>query len=127
MARDSCLARITAGVAVGGAIGGAVGAVYGTYEAVRYKQNCTGLYTLFDTVNSPVSVHMQVLRRAIHKEDTDEDALSRVIVTRAEKDLKEIKELYLKRNNVSLDQAVAADTHGEYKEFLLTLLGNEKN
>nr|XP_034923445.1 uncharacterized mitochondrial protein AtMg00810-like [Populus alba] len=91
------------------------------------KQNCTGLYTLFDTVNSPVSVHMQVLRRAIHKEDTDEDALSRVIVTRAEKDLKEIKELYLKRNNVSLDQAVAADTHGEYKEFLLTLLGNEKN
>jgi hypothetical protein len=25
MARDSCLARITAGVAVGGAIGGAVG------------------------------------------------------------------------------------------------------
>ncbi|KAB5520571.1 hypothetical protein DKX38_024890 [Salix brachista] len=34
MARDSCLARITAGVAVGGAIGGAVGAVYGTYEAV---------------------------------------------------------------------------------------------
>ncbi|KAJ6964817.1 annexin-like protein RJ4 [Populus alba x Populus x berolinensis] len=70
---------------------------------------------------------MQVLRRAIHKEDTDEDALSRVIVTRAEKDLKEIKELYLKRNNVSLEQAVAADTHGEYKEFLLTLLGNEKN
>jgi len=25
MARDSCLARVTAGVAVGGAIGGAVG------------------------------------------------------------------------------------------------------
>lgn len=67
------------------------------------------------------------MRRAVHIEDTDEDALSRVIVTRAEKDLKEIKELYLKRNNVSLDQAVAADTDGEYKEFLLTLLGNEKN
>ena len=27
MARDSCLARITAGVAVGGAIGGAVGKI----------------------------------------------------------------------------------------------------
>ncbi|OMP00908.1 Reactive oxygen species modulator 1 [Corchorus capsularis] len=37
MARDSCLSRITAGVAVGGAVGGAVGAVYGTYEAIRYK------------------------------------------------------------------------------------------
>ncbi|KAJ0027304.1 hypothetical protein Pint_36588 [Pistacia integerrima] len=37
MARDSCLARVGAGVAVGGAVGGAVGAVYGTYEAIRYK------------------------------------------------------------------------------------------
>ncbi|KAH0712708.1 hypothetical protein KY285_008231 [Solanum tuberosum] len=37
MARDSCLARVTAGVAIGGAVGGAVGAVYGTYEAVRFK------------------------------------------------------------------------------------------
>ncbi|GAB2287073.1 hypothetical protein Dimus_021458 [Dionaea muscipula] len=35
--RDSCLARVTAGVALGGAIGGAVGAVFGTYEAIKYK------------------------------------------------------------------------------------------
>ncbi|KAI9114733.1 hypothetical protein K1719_014431 [Acacia pycnantha] len=37
MAKDSCLARVAAGIAVGGAVGGAVGAVYGTYEAIRYK------------------------------------------------------------------------------------------
>ncbi|KAI4305934.1 hypothetical protein L6164_029260 [Bauhinia variegata] len=37
MARDSCLAKVTASAALGGAIGGAVGAVYGTYEAIRYK------------------------------------------------------------------------------------------
>ncbi|XP_043725391.1 reactive oxygen species modulator 1-like [Telopea speciosissima] len=37
MARDSCLARVTTGVAVGGAAGGAVGAIYGTYEAIMYK------------------------------------------------------------------------------------------
>ncbi|XP_021750496.1 reactive oxygen species modulator 1-like [Chenopodium quinoa] len=37
MARDSCLARVGAGVAVGGAVGGAVGAVYGTFDAVRNK------------------------------------------------------------------------------------------
>ncbi|KMZ64928.1 hypothetical protein ZOSMA_342G00020 [Zostera marina] len=35
--KDSCLARIGAGVAIGGAVGGAVGAVYGTYEAFRFK------------------------------------------------------------------------------------------
>ncbi|KAK6925644.1 Romo1/Mgr2 [Dillenia turbinata] len=38
--RDSCLARVTTGVAVGGAVGGAVGAVYGTYEAIRNKLCC---------------------------------------------------------------------------------------
>ncbi|KAL8478256.1 hypothetical protein ACS0TY_030235 [Phlomoides rotata] len=37
VARDSCLSRVTAGVAVRGAVDGAVGAVYGTYEAIRYK------------------------------------------------------------------------------------------
>ncbi|WOK99089.1 reactive oxygen species modulator 1 isoform X3 [Canna indica] len=41
MSRDSCLARVTAGVAIGGAVGGAVGAVYGTYEAIRYRISLT--------------------------------------------------------------------------------------
>ncbi|KDP35996.1 hypothetical protein JCGZ_08391 [Jatropha curcas] len=37
MARDSCLARVTAGVAVGGAVGGAVGALYGTFGSYEAK------------------------------------------------------------------------------------------
>ncbi|CDP08462.1 unnamed protein product [Coffea canephora] len=37
MRRDSCLAKVTAGVVVGGAIGGAVGACYGTFDAIRCK------------------------------------------------------------------------------------------
>lgn len=57
---------------------------------------------------------------------TNEDALSRVIVTRAEKDLKNITELYIKRNNVSLDQAIAKETSGDYKAFLLALLGHDE-
>ncbi|CAI0461767.1 unnamed protein product, partial [Linum tenue] len=52
--------------------------------------------------------------------------LTRVIVTRAEKDLKHIKEEYYKRNSVSLSQAVAKETSGDYKSFLLALLGDEK-
>ncbi|KAJ7949332.1 Annexin [Quillaja saponaria] len=68
----------------------------------------------------------KVLRNVIKKVGTDEDALTRVIVTRAEKDLKDIKELYLKRNSVPLELAVAKDTHGDYKDFLLTLLGKNE-
>jgi hypothetical protein len=66
------------------------------------------------------------LRNAIKKVGTDEDALTRVIVTRAEKDLNDIKEIYYKRNSVPLDQAVAKDTSGDYKAFLLALLGKEE-
>ncbi|PWA46341.1 reactive oxygen species modulator 1 [Artemisia annua] len=37
MAKDSCLSRITTGVAYGGAAGVAFGAAYGTYDAFRCR------------------------------------------------------------------------------------------
>lgn len=57
------------------------------------------------------------------RKGTDEDALTRVMVSRAEKDLRDIKELYYKRNSVHLEDAVAKEISGDYKKFLLTLLG----
>jgi annexin D len=48
-----------------------------------------------------------------------------VVVTRAEKDLKDIKELYYKRNSVHLEDAVAKEISGDYKKFILTLLGKQ--
>ncbi|XP_077240195.1 annexin-like protein RJ4 [Tasmannia lanceolata] len=75
-------------------------------------------------ISSPHKYFEKVLRNAINGLGTDEDTLTRVVVTRAEKDLKEIKEAYYKRNSVSLNQAVANDTSGDYKTFLLTLLGD---
>lgn len=69
---------------------------------------------------------MQVLRNAMEHLGTAEDALTRVIVTRAEKDLKEIKEVYYKRNSVHLEHAVAKETSGDYKKFLLSLMGKEE-
>lgn len=68
-----------------------------------------------------------MLRNAIKILGTDEDALTRVIVTRAEKDLKDIKEAYYRRNSINLNNAVANDTSGDYKAFLLTLLGDEEH
>ncbi|KAK1319875.1 hypothetical protein QJS10_CPB04g00377 [Acorus calamus] len=75
-------------------------------------------------ITSPQKYFERVLRNALSKPGTDEDGLTRVIVTRAEKDLKEIKEIYHKRNNVALEQAVAKETSGDYKSFLLALIGN---
>lgn len=66
-----------------------------------------------------------MLRTAVNAVVTDEDALSRVILTCAEKDLAEIKELFFRRNSTSLEEAVANSTSGDFKNFLLTLLGSE--
>ncbi|OMO51726.1 Tetrapyrrole methylase [Corchorus olitorius] len=87
----------------------------------------SALRTVIRCIRDPKKYFAKVLRAAINMPGTDEDALTRVIITRAEKDLKEIKELYLKRNNVTLHEAVARDISGDYKAFLLALLGAEEN
>ncbi|KAJ8751139.1 hypothetical protein K2173_016320 [Erythroxylum novogranatense] len=84
------------------------------------------LRTVIRCIRDPKRYYAKVLRNAINRDGTDEDGLSRVIITRAEKDLDDIRALYLKRNSVPLDLAVAKDTTGDYKKFLLTLLGNVK-
>ncbi|XP_054814363.1 annexin-like protein RJ4 isoform X1 [Prosopis cineraria] len=83
------------------------------------------LHTAIRCFNDHTKYYEKVVRNAIKKVGTDEDALTRVIVSRAEKDLREIKELYYKRNSVHLEQAVAKEISGDYKNFLLTLLGKE--
>ncbi|CAN6239401.1 unnamed protein product [Urochloa humidicola] len=67
----------------------------------------------------------KVLRLALGGMGTDEDDLTRVITTRAEVDLKLIKEAYQKRNSVPLERAVAKDTTRDYEDILLALLGAE--
>ncbi|XAR54449.1 hypothetical protein NMG60_11029580 [Bertholletia excelsa] len=76
-------------------------------------------------IEDPKKYYEKVVRDALIKRGTDEDALTRVVVTRAEKDLQEIKDLYYRRNSITLNKAVAKETSGDYKTFLLTLLGKE--
>lgn len=49
-------------------------------------------------------------------------ALTRVIVTRADTDMKEIKEEYNKQYGVSLSEKIEDTSNGNYKDFLLTLI-----
>lgn len=83
------------------------------------------LHTTIDCIDDTKKYYVKVLGDAINKLGTDEDAITRVVVTRAEKDLKEIKELYHKTYSVPLEKAVAEDTSGDYEDFILTLLGKE--
>jgi len=67
----------------------------------------------------------KVARQAIAGLGTDESSLTRVITTRAEVDLRFIKEAYQKRNSVPLERTIVGDTSGNYENMLLTLLGLE--
>ncbi|KAJ3703020.1 hypothetical protein LUZ61_006725 [Rhynchospora tenuis] len=75
-------------------------------------------------MTTPTKYFEKVLRDTLQKSGIDEDTLTRVIVMHAEKDLKEIKELFQTRANMTLEQAVAKKTSGDYKNFLLALIGN---
>lgn len=61
---------------------------------------------------------------AINKRGTDEGALTRVVATRAEVDMKFISEEYQRRNSVPLDCAIVKDTTGDYEKMLLALIGH---
>lgn len=68
---------------------------------------------------------LQVVYDSIEGFGTDEDALTRAIVTRAEIDLMKVRGEYFNMYNSSMDNAIIGDVSGDYKDFLLTLLGSK--
>ncbi|XP_030492280.2 annexin D3 [Cannabis sativa] len=74
-------------------------------------------------LDSPEKHFAEVIRDSIVGFGTDEDSLSRAIVSRAEIDLMKVREEYQNLYKTSLDDAVVGDTSGDYEDFLMTLLG----
>ncbi|KAL3514125.1 hypothetical protein ACH5RR_026842 [Cinchona calisaya] len=83
------------------------------------------LKAAFECLVYPENYFEKVLREAINKRGTDEDALTRIVATRAEVDLKIIKGLYHKRNSVPLHRAIVKDTHGDYEKMVVALVGED--
>lgn len=67
----------------------------------------------------------QVIRYSILGIGTDEDALTRAIVSRAEIDMEKIKQEYKVRLKSTVTNDVIGDTSGYYMDILLALVGNE--
>ncbi|KAK3038959.1 hypothetical protein RJ639_027444 [Escallonia herrerae] len=74
-------------------------------------------------IDSPEKHFAEVIRASIVGLGTDEDSLTRAIVSRAEIDMVKIRGEYYDVNKTSLEDAVIGDTSGDYKAFLMTLLG----
>ncbi|KNA17071.1 hypothetical protein SOVF_082840 [Spinacia oleracea] len=76
-------------------------------------------------IECPEKHFAEVIRASVYGLGTDEDLLTRAIVTRAEVDMVKINEEHNKMYNESVEDAVIGDTSGHYKDFLLTLLGKQ--
>ncbi|KAF8086828.1 hypothetical protein N665_0611s0013 [Sinapis alba] len=75
-------------------------------------------------IESPEKHFAKVVRDSIEGFGTDEDSLTRGIVTRAEVDLMKARGEYFNMYSTSMDNAIIGDVSGDYKDFLLTLLGS---
>lgn len=88
-------------------------------------QFLSSLRAVIKCFTCPEKYYEKTIRLAINKMGTDEGALTRVIATRAEVDLKLIKDAYYKRNSMPLARAIKKDTTGDYEDFLLELIGQD--
>lgn len=68
---------------------------------------------------------IQVIDKAFNEaHKAGKDALSRVIVSRADVDMEEIKKAYQEQYNAKLEDMIVKSTHGNYREALLSLVKN---
>lgn len=83
-------------------------------QALRYTVMC---------FRQPAKFYAEELHTALGGAGTDDDALIRVITTRAEVDMQYIKLEFANECKRSLEEMIANDTIGNYRYFLLTLVG----
>ncbi|XP_043720749.1 annexin-like protein RJ4, partial [Telopea speciosissima] len=81
------------------------------------------LHTTIRCINAPPKYFTKVLYNELPKVWTNTNMITRVIVMRAEKDLKEIKEFFFKKKGVTLEYVISGKKFRDYKGFLITLLG----
>ncbi|TMW86907.1 hypothetical protein EJD97_020712 [Solanum chilense] len=82
-----------------------------------------GLSSILRCAKNPASFFAKQLHKAMKGLGTNDAALIRIIVTRAEIDMQYIKAEYRKKYKKCLNDAVYSETSGNYRTFLLSLLG----
>jgi len=85
-----------------------------------------GLLTVLRCADSPARYFAGVLHKAMKGLGTSDSTLIRVVVTRAEIDMQYIKAEYHRMYKRSLADAIHAETSGNYRTFLLSLVGRDR-
>ncbi|CAL4939456.1 unnamed protein product [Urochloa decumbens] len=102
--------------------------IYKELHGKPLEEDFAGEPCLQDAVkclDSPPRYFAEVIGRAFG-DDADrlaKAALTRIVVSRADADMEEIKDAYTKQHRAKLADAVAKNTHGHYKDALLAMIG----
>ncbi|KAJ1520227.1 hypothetical protein ONE63_004437 [Megalurothrips usitatus] len=79
--------------------------------------------TIVDCVQNPAAYFAERLHKAIAGAGTDDETMIRIIVSRSEIDLADIKTEYERLYEKTLESAVKGECAGDYKRTLLALIG----
>ncbi|CAK9865420.1 unnamed protein product [Sphagnum jensenii] len=85
----------------------------------------TALLTVMECTCYPAQFFAKELYQSMKGLGTDDYTLIRVVVTRAETDMQYIKTEFSSIYKKTLEQMISGDTSGNYRLFLLTLVGGE--
>ncbi|CAN6289419.1 unnamed protein product [Urochloa humidicola] len=102
--------------------------IYKELHGKPLEEDLAGEPCLQDAVrclDSPPRYFAEVIGRAFG-DDADRQAkaaLTRVVVSRADADMEEIKDAYAKQHGAKLADVVAKNTHGHYRDALLAMIG----
>ncbi|GMI83453.1 ANNEXIN ARABIDOPSIS THALIANA 5, annexin 5 [Hibiscus trionum] len=83
------------------------------------------LKTILRCAENQPGFYAKAMWKAMKGLGTDDTALVRIVVTRAEIDMQYIKAEYLKNHGKTLNDAIRSDTSGHYRAFLLALIGSD--
>ncbi|XP_031556011.1 annexin-B12-like isoform X2 [Actinia tenebrosa] len=99
---------------------------YDIEESIRREMSGDlkdGMVSIVQVVRNAPGFFAQKLYKSMKGLGTDDKALIRVVVTRSEIDILDIKDEFAKQYGQSLAQFIADDTKGNYKRILLQLIG----
>ncbi|XP_050713670.1 annexin-B12-like [Eriocheir sinensis] len=83
-----------------------------------------GLLAIVQRVRDPLGFYAERLNQTMAGAGTDDEALIRIIVSRSEIDLEDIKGRYKEMYGNELADDVRDDTQGEYQKLLLAIINN---
>ena len=84
-----------------------------------------GMQAVIKVVQNPPGFFAERLYRSMKGAGTDDNTLIRIVVSRSEVDMVEIKTEFMKQYKKSLGTMIKGDTSGDYKRLLIALVGED--